>query len=158
MEPQTSAEAQGPVKEIQFPVEYSSSASNLLLAVIIVIYIPLIFAPLVLIPFNLATAGVMSALLLALAFGIYVFKGNPSKKKGTLKVSPGDTRIEGHGSPAFVLSSKGLSSVNATTLKSSRASLFETRIVLSKMRTIAKRRTSSHQAVLLITTTKIFLT
>ncbi len=128
MEPQTTAEAQGRVKEIQFQVMYSSSASNLLLAVIIVIYVPLIFAPLVLIPFNLATAGVMSALILALAFGIYVFKGNPTKKKGALKISPGDTRIEGQGSPAFVLSSKGLSSVNTTTLKSSQASLFETKI------------------------------
>ena len=92
------------------------------------IYVPLIFAPLGLIPFNLATAGVMSVLLLALAFGIYVFKGNPNKKKGMLKISPGDARIEGKGTPAFVLNSKGLSSVNTTTLKSSQASLFETRI------------------------------
>jgi hypothetical protein len=128
LESNPSDDTKVPVKEIQFPIEYSSSASNLLLGVIIVIYIPLIFAPLVLIPFNLATAGVMSILLLALAFGIYVFKGNPSKKKGVLMISPGDTRIEGKGTPAFVINSKGLSSVNDTTLKSSQASLFETRI------------------------------
>lgn len=123
---------QVPVKEIGFPVEYSSSASNLLLGVIIVIYIPLILAPLVLIPFNLSTAAIMGALLLALAFGIYIFKGNPQKKKGMLKVSPGDTRIEGKGSPAFVVNSKGLTEVNPTTLKSTQASLFETKIVFGK--------------------------
>ena len=57
-----------------------------------------------------------------------MFKGNPNKKKGMLKISPGDTRIEGKGTPAFVINSKGLASVNATTLKSTQASLFETRI------------------------------
>jgi hypothetical protein len=124
-------EDQSPPKEIQFPVEYASTASNLLLVVIIVIYIPLIFAPLVLIRFNLATAGVMSILLLALAFGIYVFKGSPSKKKGMMKISPGDARIEGPGKANFVISAKVLSSVNATTLKSARASLFETKITFA---------------------------
>ncbi|MHB2037400.1 MAG: hypothetical protein ACYCPW_11770 [Nitrososphaerales archaeon] len=129
MEPKTSDEPQSPAKEIQFPVAYSSSASNLLLSIIIVIYIPLILAPLVIIPFNLSTAGVMSVLLLALAFGIYVFKGNSNKKKGMIKISPGDIRIEGKSAAIFVVSSKGLSSVNPKILKSSQASLFETRIV-----------------------------
>ena len=125
-------EPQAPVREIQFPIVYYSSASNLLLGVIVVIYIPLILAPLVIIPFNLMTAAIMSILLLALAFGLYVFKGNPQKKKGTLMISPGDARIEGHGSPAFVINSNGLSEVNSTTLKSSQASLFETRLVFEK--------------------------
>ena len=107
MESKPSDDTKVLVKEIQFPIEYSSSASNLLVGVIVVIYIPLILAPLVLIRFNLTTAGVMSILLLALAFGIYVFKGNPNKKKGMLKISPGDTRIEGKGTPAFVINSKG---------------------------------------------------
>jgi len=129
LEPKTSDEPQSPAKEIQFPVVYSSSASNLLLTIIIVIYIPLILAPLVIIPFNLSTAGIMSVLLLALAFGIYVFKGNPNKKKGALKISPGDIRIEGKSATIFVLNSKGLSPVNPTALKSTQASLFETRIV-----------------------------
>lgn len=126
-------ESQAPVKEIKFPIVYYSSASNLLLAVVIVIYIPLILAPLVVIPFNIETAGVMSILLLALAFGIYVFKGNPTKKNGMLRISPGDTRIEGRGTPAFVINSKGLGEVNATSLKSTQASLFETRLLFENV-------------------------
>jgi hypothetical protein len=132
LESKPTEDQQVPPKEIEFPIVYYSSASNVLLGVIIIIYIPLIFAPLVLIPFNIDTAAVMSILILALAFGIYVFKGNPTKKKGMLKISPGDTRIEGKGMPAFVINSKGLAEINPTTLKSSQASLFETRIVFEK--------------------------
>ncbi|MDG6924162.1 MAG: hypothetical protein JRN67_12840 [Nitrososphaerota archaeon] len=122
-------EKRAPAAEILFPIVYYSTASNLLLGIIIVMYVPLIVSPLVLIQFTIETAGIMSILLLALAFGIYVFKGNPSKKKGTLLISPGDTRIEGKNSPAFVVSSQGLTQIEATALKSTQASLFETRIL-----------------------------
>ena len=129
MESTSPEPTQNTAEEIRFPVEYSDRASNLLLGALVIIYIPLILSPLLLIPFNLATAGIMSVLLLALAFGIYVFRGNPSKKIGVLVISPGDTRIEGKRTSTLVVRSKGLSTVNFNTLISSRASLFETRIV-----------------------------
>lgn len=119
-------------KEIQFTIEYYSTASNLLLGVIVAIYIPLILAPILIIRFSIATASIMSMLLLALAFGIYVFRGSPSRRKGLLSISPGDARIESSGRHAFVISSTGLSKIRDTILKSTQASLFETRIIFQK--------------------------
>jgi hypothetical protein len=128
------ADSAGPTpREIEFPVEYTSNASNLLLLVLVVIYIPLILAPLLIIRFDIATALMMGTLLLALAFGIYVFRGNPSKRDGFLKISPGDARIETKGRRStFVIGSKGLSARGPTTLTFSQASLFETKMVFRR--------------------------
>lgn len=125
-------EGQDSPKEIQFLIEYYSTASGLLLGVIIAIYIPLILAPILIIRFSIATAGIMSALLLALAFGIYLFRGNPSRRKGLLSISPGDARIESSRRYAFVINSAGLTWTGKTMLKATQASLFETRIVFQK--------------------------
>lgn len=124
--------------EIHFPVQYYSTASNLLLGVIIAVYVPLILAPVLLIRFNLATAGIMSALLLALAFGIYVFRGSPSRRSGTLSISPGDVRIEHGGRSTFIINSIGLTELSKTVLRSGQASLFETRIIFQKQEDCAK--------------------
>lgn len=126
--------------EIQIPVKYYSTASNILLALIIVIYVPLIFAPILLISFNLATASIMSGLLLALAFGIYVFRGSPSIRIGVLSISPGDARIERGGRSKFIVSSAGLTEFERTTLRSTQASLFETRIIFQKPEDCTKAR------------------
>ena len=127
-------------KEIQFPVQYYSTASNLLLGVIKVIYIPLILAPILIIHFSLATAGIMSGLMLALAFGIYVFRGSPSRRNGVLSISPGDARIEHGGRSTFIINSAGLAEVSETVLRSGQASLFETRIIFQKSEDCAKVR------------------
>jgi hypothetical protein len=120
-------------REVEFPVEYTSTASNILILVLATIYIPLILAPVLIIRFDLTTALVMGILLLALAFGIYVLRGNPSRRDGVLKISPGDARIETKGGKsAFVIRSNGLSVRGPTTLGSSQASLFETKIVFQR--------------------------
>jgi hypothetical protein len=98
----------------------------------IVIYIPLILSPMLVIRFSIATASIMSMLLLALGFGIYVFRGSPSRRKGLLSISPGDARIESSGRHAFVINSTGLSKIHETILKSTQTSLFETRIIFQK--------------------------
>lgn len=127
-------------KEIQIPVEYYSTASNILLGVIIVIYIPLILAPILLINFSLATASIMSGLLLALAFGIYALRGSHSIRSGVLSISPGDARIEHSGRSTFIISSAGLREFGQLMLRSTQASLFETRIIFQKPEDCAKAR------------------
>ena len=125
-------EKQSAGKGIRFPVQYYSTASNLLLGIIVVVYVPLILAPVLLIHFNLTTAGITSSLLFALAFGIYVFRGSPSRRSGVISISPGDVRIEHNGRSTFIINSASLTEASETILRSGQASLFETRIIFQK--------------------------
>ncbi|MHB1908041.1 MAG: hypothetical protein ACYCQJ_04110 [Nitrososphaerales archaeon] len=136
----TSVEGNEP-KQIVFPIEYSSSASNVLIVILFLIFIPLIAAPLVIIPFNLVTAGLMAVLLLALAFGIYVFRGGEGNKKARLTISPGDARVEGSGVSPLAIRSKGLSVVNSKTLRYSSFALFETKLYFANEDDCEKART-----------------
>ncbi|MHB8567476.1 MAG: hypothetical protein ACYC7D_09540 [Nitrososphaerales archaeon] len=113
---------------MRFPVTYSSTASNFLIALIVILYAPLIFAPIILIPFDLVTATVIAILLLALAFGIYVFRGNVSKKHGTLVVSAAGFSIVGKKIEPFRVKSRGVTHVDEKTLGFTTSVLFYNRI------------------------------
>lgn len=127
-------------ENIKFPVEYFSTASNLLLGVIITIYTMLILAPIFIIRFSIATAAIMVILLSALAFGIYIFRGSPGRRNGLLSVSLGGARLESNGRYAFVIHSAGLTQVGKTVLKATQASMFETRIIFQNAEDCAKAR------------------
>lgn len=115
-------------KEPKFSIEYVNTASNFLIGLIVLLYIPLLVSPFIIIPFNLLTAIMIAALLLALAFGIYVFRGNPSRKKGVLAIAPGDARIERENSSSLNVGSRDLALVDEHTISYRPAVLFETRI------------------------------
>ena len=115
-------------EEKEFKVECVNTASDFMIGVIVLLYVPLLVAPFTIIPFNMVTALVMAALLLGLVFGVYVFRGNPTKKKGTLLIAPGDARIGGENSGSFNVGSKGLALADERTLRYRPAILFETRI------------------------------
>lgn len=115
-------------KEKEFPIEYVSTASGYLITLIVLLYIPLLVAPFTIIPFNTYTSIVVATLLLGLAFGIYVFRGNLTRNNGLLIISPGDARIEAEGKAPFAVTSKGISQTDEKTLRFCPAVLFETRI------------------------------
>ena len=115
-------------EEKEFKVEYANTASDYLIGLILLLYIPLLVAPLTIIRFNFATSILMAALLLALAFGVYVFRGNPTRRKGTLSISPGDARIHDAKSGSMNIRSNGMALMKEKTLRYRPSLLFETRI------------------------------
>lgn|SRR5579875_149292 len=113
---------------LQFDIAYSSTASDFLIILILTLYAPLILAPVFLITFDLISASVIAMLLLALAFGIYVFRGNVSRKTGTLTILGPELNIEGKKIKPFRVKSRGVKQVDEKTLRFLTSVLFDNRI------------------------------
>lgn len=115
-------------EEPHFPITYSSTASNFLIALILLLYSPLILAILLFVRFDIFTASVVAVLLLALAFGIYVFRGNVSKRSGSLVISRPDLRIEGNKIKPFRVKTTGVKQLDEKTLCFITSVLFDNKI------------------------------
>jgi len=124
-----------PRNELVFPVRFTSSATNFLLVFVASFYVPLILAPLFIIPLDRTTALLMIGLMIAFACGIYVYKVAPmNKKAGTLVLSPGDFRIESRKMNPLALSAEGMKELDEKTLRFSPTVLFETKIYFESER------------------------
>jgi hypothetical protein len=115
-------------EEPHFPITYSSTASSFLIALILLLYSPLILAILLFVKFDLFTASVVAVLLLALAFGVYVFRGNVSRKPGMLVISGPDLEIQGNKIRPFRVKTSGVKQLDERTLRFMTSVLFDNKI------------------------------